>query len=186
MNTIQIHQQYARIGIDADLGRYEMRQPRADVRIETTPAALSIDSPRGELRIDQSKAWDALLLGGNLQTMSRIYAQGRQAALEGIGRRVDEGRQLAAIQHGGNAFAEIVVETAYRRHPLRVAGEASVDNVELSYIAHEPNITVREGNVDIQVTPRRPEVSYYRGKLDIYIIQYGQVSVTPPQIDLKM
>jgi len=184
--SIQIHQQYAKIGINADLGRYEMRQPRADVRIETTPAAFSIESPRGELRIDQSKAWDALAIGSNLQTMSRIYAQGRQAAMEGIGRRVDEGRQFAAIHHGGNAIAEVAAGTAYRRHPLQVAGEASFDNVDLSYTAHKPNISVREGDVHIQVTPNRPEVSYYRGKLDIYMMQYGQVTITPPQIDLQM
>lgn len=185
--TIQIQQQYAKIGIDADLGRYEMRQPRAELNIRTTLPSLHIESPSGELRIDQSKAWDALALGGNLQTMSRLYGQGRQAILEGIARRADEGRVLANIHQGSNAVAEIAADAAFRqRPPLPVAGEASVDNVDFSYTAHKPNITVNEGSLDIEVIPNRPEITYYRGKLDIYMLQYGKVTITPPQIDLAL
>lgn len=181
---IQIRQQFAKLGIDADLGRYEIRQPKAEVTIQTTPPALSIESPSGELRIDQSRAWDALALGGTLQVMSRIYAQGRQAALNGIARRVDEGRQLVNIHQGGNMLADIAANAAFRKHPpLPVAGEASVDNVDFFYTAYQPQIEVQKGRVDIEVKPNRPEITYYRGKLDIYMEQYGKVTIIPPQID---
>lgn len=60
MPQIQIHQEYARLGIDADLGTLDIKQPRATFEITTERPKLEVHSEQGVLYIDSSKAWDAL------------------------------------------------------------------------------------------------------------------------------
>jgi len=183
---IQIRSQPGKIGIDADLGQYEIRQPRAVLEIQSTPAKMEIEQPRVELQIDQSKAWDALGLGGNLKVMSRIYSAAGEAALQGIARIAERGNRLAAIHRGGNPLADLALEASTLSHEINIAGPASVDNVDFFYKAQKPRIEVTAGDVAIIAHPNRPEVTYHRGKLDIYMQHYGQVTITPPQIDLTI
>ena len=57
---IQISQQYGKIGIDADLGKLDIQQPKATQELTTIPANLIIDANSGRLSIDNSKWQDAL------------------------------------------------------------------------------------------------------------------------------
>lgn len=180
---IQIYQQSAKIAFDADLGTWDMKQPRATVEQRTTPPRLEIHSPSGELSIDQSKARDALGIGGHLEATHRIYSQMRQIAMEGIARRVQEGSRLAAIHIDANPFAEIARTNAFRRSELQYTGPASYDNVELEYRAHPPEIQFIEGRVDRDVQVNHPILHYTRGKLDIYMQQYAKVTIIPPELD---
>ncbi len=181
--SLQIRQQYARLGIDADLGRYDMKQPRATFEMNTTPPKLEIQSPRGQLEIDQSRAWDALGVGGTLLMMNRIYSEASNVALQGVARIAQKGDRLAAIHQGTDAIANIGEEEAFRFHEFQYMGEAAYDNVEIRYKARKPDIRVFEGDVKLQVVPNRPEIAYQRGKLDIYMQQHAKVTITPPQID---
>jgi len=183
---IQIRQQYARIGIDADPGRFEIRQPPATLEMRTTNPKVLIEQPKGDLYIDQSKAWDALGLGGSLRVMDTIYSSARDIAMQGIAKIVDRGNRLAAIHQGGNPIADIGLEASYRFREYDFAGEASYDNVDIHYVAQKPIIDVVEGKVEISAHPNRPEVNYQRGKLDIYLQQRESLTIAPPQIDLSL
>src|SRR5690606_36033118 len=94
---IQISQTYARIGIDADLGKYEMKQPRPTFELKQPPAEMKIHSPRGEMDIDQTKAWDALGRTNILEVMNRIFDQTKNIVLDAIAHIVDEGNQMGNI-----------------------------------------------------------------------------------------
>jgi len=186
MPTIQIHQQPAKLGIEAKRATLDLEQPRATLDIQTTRPQLNIHSPRGDLRIDQSKAWDALGQGGTLQMLSRIYSESRNVGLEGIANIVEDGNKLAAIHTGGNAIADLGQYRAFENRAFNYLGEASFDNVDLEYIAHKADIQVTDGNVAIDVQVNRPINRSQQGKLDIYMLQYHKVEITPPQIDLKL
>ena len=184
---IQIRQQRAQLGFDADLGTQRLRQPKADLQIRTEPAKVQIRSPRGELKIDQSKAWDALGLGSHLEVMRRIRAQAHQAAMQGIARIVENGNRLSAIHTGTNAIAEIARESMNLEFfEFQYAGQPSVDNVDIFYTARKPIIDVIDGVTDIRVTPRPPEHEYVRGKFDAHMIRYPKVEIIPPQIDVRV
>jgi hypothetical protein len=182
---IQIQQQYAKLGLDADLGQYSMRQPKATIEMETVLPRVEIEQRQGTLNIDQSRAWHALGVGGSLQMMDSIYSLARNVALEGIGRIAERGDRLAAIHTGANAIADIGQEEAFRFHEFNYMGPASVDNVDIRYEPGELVINAQQGRIDIRVTPNRPEVEYTRGKLDIYVEQYAKVTITPPHIDIQ-
>src|SRR4051812_12911777 len=106
MPIVQLRQQYAKIGIDADIGKQDIRQPRPDFQITTKNAKLETTYRRGEQIIDQSASWEALGMGSTLAFSRRVSQEAKNLALQGIGRRVDIGNRLAAIQNGGNPIAD--------------------------------------------------------------------------------
>ncbi|WP_246314727.1 DUF6470 family protein [Paenibacillus foliorum] len=186
--SIQIRQEYAQIGIDADLGQYEMRQPRPTMEMQQTSTKLEMHQPNGELEIDQSKAWDALGLPGTLEVMNRIYSQSRDIALQGIARRVEDGNRMYAIHKGGNPIADIAVERSQISgfSELDFVGEAAYDNVDIHFNRRAPEIQAERGGVQINTQVNRPEIEYHRGKLEYSMLRWGKVEITPPQIDTLM
>lgn len=182
---IQISQQPALIGIDADLGTQNIRQPRPTYEMQVEQPKLEIRQPRGELEIDQSRAWDALGQGPILQAMSRIYSQSHDIAMQGIARIVENGNRMAAIHLGGNPIAEIAKDLSISHPEFNYYGEASIDNVDITYTPHKAEISVTDGKVNVNARVNPPEIEYNRGKLDIYMRQYPKVEITPPQIDFK-
>lgn len=184
---IQIRQQYARIGIDADLGRYTIKQPRPTFEIDQTLATMTIRQPQGELEIDQTRAWDALARTNILEVMQRIYGQAREVAMQGIAKIVENGNRMAAIhKSSADAFAELARDIRVSFPEMQYAGEASFDNVDIRYTARRPEIGATAHPVRINSKVNPPEVDYHRGKLDIYMQQYGKVEITPPVMDVRL
>jgi hypothetical protein len=185
-SRIQILQQYARIGIDADPSKLEMRQPKALLEIRTERPRLDIESPKGQLSIDQTKAWDALALGGHLKTSDRIYGENKRITLDAIGRIVQDGNRLAAIHLPTNAIADLAEERSSESVPWIIVGPAAFDNVDIQYVARKPRFEPIRGTVSIDTSPNRPEINFTRGNLDIHMLQYNKVEIIPPQIDLRV
>ncbi|MDQ1911279.1 DUF6470 family protein [Paenibacillus sp. GD4] len=180
---IQIRQQYAKLGMDADHAVIEQQQPKATYEMKRIPSQLDMKQPIGELTIDQSKAWDAYGKGGILTTMNRIYSQAESIALQGIARRVEQGNRLADIASKRNAIAENAKDLFFTFPEFDYAGPASYDNVDITYQARKPEIQVTDGRIDVNTHPNKPELSFQRGKLDMYMLQYASVEITPPAID---
>ncbi|MCI3921329.1 DUF6470 family protein [Paenibacillus sp. TRM 82003] len=184
--ALHIQQQHAKIGIDADLGRYDIRQPRAEMEIQSTRGYYQMETKRGDLVIDQSKAWDALALGGALETLKRIYDKASSVALNGIGRIVERGNRLADLTGGGDPISDIGREEAYRFHEFHFTSPASFDNVDFYYTDRQLDVRWIDSVVDVNMQVRKPEIEYHRGKIDIYVKQYGKVTIIPPSIDLSV
>jgi hypothetical protein len=184
---IQISQQYAKLGIDADLGRYEMKQPRPTLELEQPQAKVEMRQPQGELKIDQSRAWDALSRTNILEVMHRIYGQARELAMKGTARIVEDGNRMAAIHKSkADAIPELAMDVRVSFPEMVYAGEASFDNVDISYTARRPEINITPSPVHSRAQLNPPQVDYYRGKLDIYMLQYNKVEITPPAFDTRV
>lgn len=185
---IQIRQQYGKLGIDADPGQLDMQQPKATQEITTTPSKLSIHSEPGKLSIDNSKWHDALGHGPFLEVMNRIYSQSRNIALQGIAKIVEDGNRMAAIHTGENAFAALARESMQDIDffEYMYMGEASLDNIDMRFDPGSFDIHFEPAKVEHRVTVNPPIIDYHRGKLEMYMLQYPSVEITPPQIDLKI
>ncbi|MCR8632368.1 DUF6470 family protein [Paenibacillus radicis (ex Xue et al. 2023)] len=183
---IQYRQEHASFRIDADLGQYQIKQPRPTQEIRQVAAQMDIKQPKGDLDIDQSKAWDALGKANNLEVMQRIYSQAKDIALQGIGRRVEEGNRMAQIKNPGNAFAEIAQNIRVSFPEMKFEGEASYDNVDIHYTAGKPDIQVQEGGAEITAQVNPPEINYERGKFDFQMLSYAKIEFTPPQLDTRL
>ncbi|WP_141506477.1 DUF6470 family protein [Paenibacillus luteus] len=181
--SIQMHLQHAVLSIDADIGKQQIEQPRPTVDIEQAKSQLQMSTTRGRLDINQDRVWDALGLGNNLETMSKIYSMASDIALQGIARIVQKGDQMASIHLGGNPIAEMAREWQRTFPEFDFRGPASFDNIDMNYTPAELSIETSPGKVNINVQVNKPILEYERGKLDIYMSQYPKVEITPPQID---
>jgi len=183
---IQLHQQYAKLGMESERATITIRQPRAIVKQETIPAQLDIRNRRGTLEIDQEAAWAAYALDSPLRLNDRVYGQMRQVFLEGLARIVEKGNRMAAIHLGGNAIADIARDQAFDHPKVAVAGPASTLHVKLRYQANKPDVTYIPGKVRYDVRTFQPEFGYIPGKLDIYVRQRNVLEIIPPRIDFTL
>lgn len=184
VGQIQINQQPALIGIQVRPAVQRIEQPQATMDIRQVPAKLSIEQPMGILEVNQDRAWDALGLANNLKVSSRIYSQAKELALQGVARRMQEGRQLGDIAHAkSNPIPDLSKDWRIEGLPMPVTGPASIDNVDVSFTPGRLQISVEQGGVDLRVTPNRPIHDYTPGKAEIYMRQYASVRITPPSID---
>lgn len=184
--TIQINLQPAQLGVETTPFKLETEQPRATFELNTKAASVNIYSRHGDLRIDQSRAWDALAVGPHLETMNSIFRIVKNIILNTIGRIVEEGNQLAAIHLNTNAIADIAQNRTVDLIELAFAGPAGPDNVDIQYTAHAPEFEPVSGGVNLRAEQNQPRHQFTRGKLDIYMIQYHKVEIIPPQIDLQI
>ncbi|MEX2415531.1 MAG: DUF6470 family protein [Paenibacillaceae bacterium] len=184
--TIQINLQPARLGMDTTPFKLETEQPHATFELSTKAPTVNIHSQSGDLRIDQSRAWDALAVGSHLNTMNSIFRIVKNIVLNTIGRIAEEGNQLAAIHLNTNAIADIAQNRTVDRIELAFAGPAGPDNVDIQYTAHAPEFEPVAGEMNLRVDPNQPRHQFTRGKLDIYMLQYHRVEIIPPQIDLQI
>jgi hypothetical protein len=183
--SIKIYTEPAKLSIDGDLGQYDMKQPRPGFELEQPKAKMEIQSPRGDLEIDQSKAWDALGLANNLEVMSRIYSQAPNIALQGIAKIVEDGNKMGDLRNRSNVIADLAQEVKVSFPEFDYVGEASYDNVDIHYTAHKAEINVTPSEIVLNAKVNNPQVEYKRGKLDIYVQNYGKIEITPPQVDTK-
>ncbi|MEK8131737.1 DUF6470 family protein [Paenibacillus filicis] len=185
---IQIRQQQGLLGIDADLGRYDIKQPQATFEMHTTPIRLDIETIKGQLSVDNTRWHDALGYGPHLEAMSRIYSTCKEIAIQGIAKRVADGNRMAAIHTGENAIASLARESMddVDNFQFMYMGNADFDNIDIRYEPSKVNIEVEEARVEFNVQVNRPEIEYTVGKRDIYVSQYPKVEIIPPEIDLKI
>ncbi|MFS0725883.1 DUF6470 family protein [Paenibacillus sp. 1P07SE] len=183
---VQIQQIPAKLGMDIEPGRQDLQQPRATMEMEQIRPELSIQTRMGYFEIDQERAWDALALGNNLQTMNKIYGMASNMAMQGLARIVEKGNQMAAIHRGGNAIAELAMDWRRTFPEFDFRGEASVLNVDMVFRPGHFSIDVQDGRVDLKVSVNPPVHNYERGRVNLYMEQYGSVQITPPVIEAQL
>lgn len=181
---IQIQQQPAQISLESPRGRQQLEQPRPDVQMQQIRPELQMERVGSRLEIDQERAWDALALGKNLATMTKIYSMASEMALRGLARVVENGNRMAAIHLPGSPFAEQALDWKRTFPEFDFRGPASVDNVDLYFDPGEVRINAIPGRVELEVGINRPEHMYEPSKVNIYMQQYGKVEIIPPQLDI--
>jgi hypothetical protein len=183
---IQIRQQQAQLYIDADLGKQSIEQPKATIDMRQIAPEQHFSTTRGQLQVNQDRAWEALGIGNHLKAMSTIYSMSSDIALQGLARIVQKGDQMAAIHLGGNPIAEMALDWKRTFPEFDFRGPASFLNVDVSYTPGELTRETTPGRVELNVQVNRPIHQYERGKLDIHMSQYPKVEIIPPQIDLLL
>ncbi|GGA43680.1 DUF6470 family protein [Paenibacillus physcomitrellae] len=186
IGILQIRQTPGYIGIDADLGQFSIRQPKADMQIHTTSPQIDIHQEPAKLTIDQSAVRSAVTGGGNLEMTKRHTSNLQPLFNQNLARRVEQGKRMAEFWKPGNTIPQVLKDNASQDGFVEFRGPSSGKLVNIDVERREPQIEVQEGNVDIQVQVNKPEIEYQRGKLDIYVRQAPKVEFIPPEIDMKL
>ncbi|MFD0696237.1 DUF6470 family protein [Paenibacillus sp. GCM10027628] len=185
---IQIHQQYARLDFKAEPATLNIEQPKATIEMHTKQAVMNVNLlSTGELKIDQSRAWDAMGIGGVLATNNRVASQMPGIAAAAIVKIVEDGNRMAAINSGENAISELAWENAFQPpSDIQYAGEPSYLNVSEEYTPSPLHMEPEMGEVQFRATPNKPVIDSQRGRFTAYLAQRNSVEITPPVIDKRL
>jgi hypothetical protein len=182
---LQITQTYGQISIRQDHGGVEMQQPRAKLDISTERPVVEVERAKGKLEIDQSRAWAAYGMMSPIEVTSRIYSEVRNIALQAIAKKAQEGDRMAAIHQSTEVIAELAAEKSIEFVEMEYFGEASYDNVDVSYTPDQLSFRPIDGTVNIQATPQKPIIERVPAQVTIGMEKYPsiQISVAGQHID---
>jgi hypothetical protein len=165
--------------------KVEMEQTQAQVNYNNRPLRVDLQVvSKGELSIDQQRAWEAVGLGGSMFFAEKIYSHSKQIVLQSIARMVEDGNRMAQVTKG------TVIHQLHEGKPLTAIpfdyfSTASIDNVDIQYQPKQIKFQVDPGELsfDVQLNPPRFDVTY--PKFEAYVKQHSSVEIIPPAIDVK-
>ncbi len=179
--ALNITQTYAKIGIETTPSMLELRTQRAQLQIKQKHAKLSIDTEPPRLEIDQYEAFASAGYKNNFDFIKSEIERVKQEHLAYIGKIVDDGNTLAAIENGGNPIAEIAERDSYTTH------EFNIDFIpkarpEINLIEGEVNIELENGDneginngVEVNYIPGQMNINYTPAQVKIFLSQYASI-----------
>ncbi|WP_342508824.1 DUF6470 family protein [Sporosarcina sp. FSL K6-2383] len=159
----------------------EIEQPKATLNQQQPAAILEISTTRSQLSVDTTEARAEIDLKSVFRRSEEYVQLGRQGAMEGIGRRAQEGQEMLRIENGGNIFAELSKRN----------GTPPPAQLGIRFIGNKSGIqmSIQPGTTDIRFTPQKaindvqinkPFHQYTPGKVTGVMEQYPSI-----QIDVK-
>nr|WP_254639505.1 DUF6470 family protein [Cohnella sp. GbtcB17] len=173
----------ALLGIESPRGKLDIQSPRGQLEISSPKADVQISQPRGELTIDSSAAYSAYGKGGVLETADRIANQMKQRVVENIGKIAQEGGRMAQISNPASAVAEIAANALSPKETLQAAGPAGLFNVKVNYTPHDAEINTTANPAQITYHVNKPEIQYTPQKAEIYVRQMNSIHISVSQYD---
>ncbi|PKG22081.1 DUF6470 family protein [Niallia nealsonii] len=176
---IRLQSTPARLDIHVEKGSLEMEQPKADLEIEQPKAEVTIDRRPAKLTIDQTKAREDVGYKSIPRMIEDAAAEGKQAWLEGIARRAQEGRALMQIQKG---TTNPIPQQAKRNSEgelkqFGIAWIPSANSVKLDYDPGEVKINVERKDPIINAQANNPIFKYNPSKVSIMLAQYPSLEI---------
>jgi hypothetical protein len=171
---IRITTQNAQIGINTTNAQLSIQQPKAYHELNIVDPSLDIHTEHVKVQIDQTQCFNESGLK-NMEALTRDFAaQGKQAALEGISRRSQEGDRLAAISNGGNAIAEIALSNRFTTHVFDI-DTMPKSRPTIDFIGGTVDIVVHDGYVDVQSQKNKPVIDVQLGDVEVSMLQYQDI-----------
>ena len=108
------------IGIRTTPGQWNMESRTARLEMHQKHAALTIETRRPVLEINQYQVRAQLGYKSTADTTLELSQLGRQKAMEYIASKTEEGNRLKAIEKGGNPIREISIDKRGLKSKSRV------------------------------------------------------------------
>lgn len=164
----------------------KIQQPKATQTISQPAATVEINTTNAKLDINMDQMWRDLGMEPTSHVIKRFAQEGTQGALEGISRRVSEGRQMmtAAGKGQGRATIQGIAKQNHgpeRAGPYNIKFIPSIGSVQVNITpgTTDVNITRNEPKIDVQVN--KPKMDFTYGKVS------GKMLVRPDvQVDVSV
>lgn len=150
-----------------------IQQPKADLRIEQPAAIVEINTTKAQMKVDMSQFWRDVGLKPTKELISENAQKARQDMLQGISRRVGEGRQLM-LGAGKDQGSDTIKSIAMQNHGPKRSGPIGLDFIP-SYNAIK--VDIEPGKTDINIERRYPKIDSSVNK-PIHDYTPGKVSGT--------
>jgi len=175
---IQIRTTDAKLGLNIADPKQVIRQPNATQHIEQPAAIVEMHTTRGIMRIDSTQARRDVGLISPAEFTSKYASEGRQKAMQGIARRVSEGRQMMEISKNPNAIPAIAKKNTFPvQAKLGIDFIPSIGSVKLDYTPAELDINIQAQKAKISSQVNKPIHEYTQGKVSGYMIQNPSIDI---------
>lgn len=176
MLTLNISQQYAKIDITTVRAATNITTTPAQLNMESEPATIEIRQPKGELEIDWRPFRASLGIKDPIEFAQDCAALGRRTVLETIGRIVQDGNRLAAIESGENAVAALAKESTMP--PVSEITWAYLEPPRIHYTAHQPVVSPSRGRVNYELIRGTLDLGFQPGQVNIHMVQYPALKLS--------
>jgi hypothetical protein len=163
----------AEISMQQSDPKITMEQPAAIIEMHTTDA---------EIHLDMSQFWRDVGLKKTGELINEIAQKASQTALEGISRKVSDGRQLM-LNAGKNQKGDVIQSIAANRFGAKRPGPYNIKFIP----SHDAiKVNIQPGTLDINVTPQQvnynaqvqqPTFDYRAGEINSQMVQRPDVQV---------
>ncbi|MFD0050255.1 DUF6470 family protein [Actinomycetes bacterium NPDC127524] len=175
---IRLQSRFVQIGLNIQQPKQEIEQPQAIQSIEQPQANMTMETTPGQLTIDQTKAREDLDLKNLSKRVEEFAQNGYQDWLSGLARRAEQGRELAAIENGGNPIAAQARQNSERpEKQFNIGWIPSYGSVKLNYEPGKVNIQVEQQRPVISAETRKPIHTYTPGKVTPEITQNNSLDI---------
>lgn len=168
----------ALIGIKTTPAKLDMKQTKPDINMSIKHPKVEIKSESPKVIIDQYQCFADAGLKNSLDLTREAAQLGKQAVLQGIERRVSQGKQMAAIHKKFNPISEQAKYNAFELFKKEFTFKTvpkSRPKIDLK--EGKVDIKVHEGRVNLDVKVSKPIINYSRGNVDIYLRQKKSIDI---------
>ncbi|GGE36203.1 hypothetical protein GCM10011391_13750 [Pullulanibacillus camelliae] len=176
--SLTIHSTMGQIHVQSTPPEVEIQQHPADQTIEQPKAEMSTSRTPSKLTIDQKEAWNNLNLKSAFVRISEAAENGRQAVLEGIARRAEEGDDLLHIERGGNPIKDHAVQNAKPDYTYDTGHTPPFLAVKESYTPSQLSVNWQTKDPVVDVQSHAPTFQPVHGHVDISMAQYPSVTMS--------
>jgi Family of unknown function (DUF6470) len=178
MPQLRMQSQMAQIEIQQTPGNQVIRQPKADISIQQPKPEIRMRTTPSRLTIDQTKAFEDMNLMNILKRNEKFAQEGKQAVLDGIARRAQQGTELMKIEHKGKPAITQAVQNAFP--PMKRLGITFIPSpfsVKTSYQPSQLQIDVQTHRPITNARPKQVEHDYEKGEVNIRMKQYQHLTI---------
>ncbi len=186
MPQIEINQTFAELGINRELSKLEIKQPKADINTTQELPKLDVNITSSKLEIDQSAAFKALGLVPTIELTNIISDNYLNTGLNAIKKIAEKGKHFQQIHIYNDPIVEHAKHDTVDYSAYDYVGRASCDNVDINFNLGSLSINWSGGNVNTDVQVNKPELEYSRGYVNIYLQQKNSIEIIPPKIDITI
>lgn len=178
MPQVRLQSQQAKISIHTTDATVNIQQPKAEQTIRQPKAEITMHTTPSKLTIDQTQAWNDMDLKSVFKRTEDFAQLGKKSNLEGIARRVQEGKEMMQIEKGGDPIVAQAKRIDERKlKDFALGWIPSRFSVKKDYQPSELDINVKINRPVITNTPQKPQINYQKGQVDTGIAQYQSLKV---------
>ncbi|MGY3714873.1 DUF6470 family protein [Sutcliffiella cohnii] len=179
--------QFPQIRLQSTFGKIDLQMNKPQQEIRQRPAELSIEQPKADMQIrrtpsmlsiDQTQAWEDMDLKHISRRIEEAAQLGKQAIMEGMARRAEQGDELMKIEYGGNPMPSQAKRNSENpEKQINVGWIPAHFSVKIDYEPSKVEIDVTPQKAIIDVQVQKPEHNYTPGSVDVNIAQYPSLQI---------
>ncbi len=189
VRRVQIEQQRAQLKIDSEMAALSIKMPKRRMKVERKPAQMSVETTPGTVKLDMESFRNKLGIKSVFALADEIGNQAMADVKEAISNIVSDGDYVATLPSNGNPIAELMrskmlnVEEPTLYHGNVPDGTIKMEgipgDVQINWSSHEVKISWDEYQSPVITVEPKASVNVELAKRPSVKITVVELSIPP-------